>query len=93
MEVTGYSLKARGEEKGPLLPMAKSEINTPQHHHQNSKHKEPLPQGKEKHFHYSSFQLSKKKIKLKKGTQFSYQHHFITVINKAHGGLLTIVKK
>lgn len=38
--------------------------------------------------HYSSVQLSQ-------STQFSYQHHFMTVINKnkAHGRLSSIVKK
>lgn len=56
-----YRLQLKSKKKkGPLLPMAKSKVNTPQHHHQNQKHKEPLPRGKEKHFHYSSFQLSKK---------------------------------
>lgn len=35
--------------------------------------------------------LSLQPFQLNKSTQFSYQHHFITVINlKAHGYLLTI---
>lgn len=43
-------LKSKEIKKGPLLPMAKSKVNTRQHHHQNQKHKEPLPRGKENTF-------------------------------------------
>lgn len=54
--------------------MAKSKDNTTHHHHhQKQTAKSPFP--KEKNTHYSSVQLSQ-------STQFSYQHHFIIVINK-----------
>lgn len=74
MKSQANSLKAGGGIKGPLLPMAKSKVNTAHHHHQKTNGKEPLPQGKE-NTRYSSVQLSQ-------STQFSYQRHFITVINK-----------
>lgn len=40
------SLKAGRGKKGPLLPMAKSEVNTAHHHHQNQTAKSPFPKEK-----------------------------------------------
>lgn len=40
------SLKAGGGIKGPLLPMAKSKVNTAHHHHQKQTAKSPFPEEK-----------------------------------------------
>lgn len=68
------SLKAGGGNKRPFAShgKVKSQHCSPPPPKTNGK--EPLPRGKE-NTRYSPVQLSQ-------STQFSYQHHFITVINK-----------